>query len=89
MTVAQQSDASIGSVTELKGIGRIVRDIPYDAALSFGIESFDKANKQRIVELQNREKYSSSSSNLGLHLEFGIVKRKYFQLCMKKLKVKK
>ena len=39
--VAQQSDASIGSVTELKGTGRVVRDIPYDAALSFGIESFD------------------------------------------------
>ena len=39
--VAQQSDASIGSVTELKGTGRIVRDIPYDAALSFGIESYD------------------------------------------------
>ena len=39
--VAQQSDASIGSVTELKGIGRIVRDKPYDAALSFGIESYD------------------------------------------------
>ena len=39
--VAQQSDASIGSVTELKGTGRIVRDIPYDAALSFDIESFD------------------------------------------------
>jgi len=41
MTVAQQSDASIGSVTELKGIGRIVRDVPYDAALSFDIESYD------------------------------------------------
>ncbi len=41
MTVAQQSDASIGSVTELKGIGRIVRDFPFDAALSFGIESYD------------------------------------------------
>ena len=39
--VAQQSDASIGSVTELNGIGRIVRDIPYDAALSFNIESYD------------------------------------------------
>ena len=39
--VAQQSDASIGSVTELKGNSRIVRDKPYDAALSFGIESFD------------------------------------------------
>ena len=38
---AQQSDASIGSVTELKGNSRIVRDKPYDAALSFGIESFD------------------------------------------------
>ena len=39
--VAQQSDASIGSVTELKGTGRIVRGIPYDAALSFDIESYD------------------------------------------------
>ena len=39
--VAQQSDASIGSVTELKGKGRVVRDIPYDAALSFDIESYD------------------------------------------------
>ena len=39
--VAQQSDASIGSVTELNGIGRIVRDKPYDAALSFDIESYD------------------------------------------------
>ena len=39
--VAQQSDASIGSVTELKGTGRIVRDIPYDAALSFNIKSYD------------------------------------------------
>ena len=38
---AQQSDASIGSVTELKGTGRVVRDKPYDAALSFGIESYD------------------------------------------------
>tara|TARA_R100001463_G_scaffold39986_2_gene85286 strand:- start:379 stop:1425 length:1047 start_codon:yes stop_codon:yes gene_type:complete len=39
--MALQSDASIGSVTELKGIGRIVRDVPYDAALSFDIESYD------------------------------------------------
>lgn len=39
--MAQQSDVSIGNITELKGQGRIVRDIPYDAALSFGIESFD------------------------------------------------
>lgn len=39
--VAQQSDANIGSVTEFKGTGRIVRDKPYDAALSFGIESYD------------------------------------------------
>tara|TARA_R100000482_G_scaffold56899_1_gene20462 strand:- start:318 stop:1367 length:1050 start_codon:yes stop_codon:yes gene_type:complete len=41
MIMAQQSDASIGSVTELNGIGRIVRDKPYDAALSFDIESYD------------------------------------------------
>ena len=39
--MAQQSDASIGSVTELNGIGRIVRDKPYNAALSFDIESYD------------------------------------------------
>ena len=41
MTMALQSDASIGSVTELKGIGRIVREVPYDAALSFDIERYD------------------------------------------------
>ena len=39
--MAQQSDVSIGNITELKGKGRIVRDKPYDAALSFDIESFD------------------------------------------------
>ena len=39
--MAQQSDVSIGNITELKGQGRIVRDKPYDAALSFDIESFD------------------------------------------------
>jgi|TARA_B100000073_G_scaffold162152_2_gene134092 hypothetical protein len=38
---AQQSDANVGNITELNGNGRVVRDIPYDAALSFGIESFD------------------------------------------------
>ena len=41
MTMAQQSDVSIGNITELQGQGRIVRDIPYDAALSFDIESYD------------------------------------------------
>tara|TARA_R100000231_G_scaffold27771_1_gene24770 strand:+ start:744 stop:1790 length:1047 start_codon:yes stop_codon:yes gene_type:complete len=39
--MAQQSDVSIGNITELQGQGRIVRDIPYDAALSFDIESYD------------------------------------------------
>ena len=39
--MAQQSDVSIGNITELKGQGRIVREKPYDAALSFEIESFD------------------------------------------------
>ena len=39
--MAQQSDASVGNITELNGNGRVVRDIPYDAALSFDIESFD------------------------------------------------
>ena len=41
MIMAQQSDVSIGNITELQGQGRIVREKPYDAALSFGIESFD------------------------------------------------
>ena len=41
MIMAQQSDVSIGNITELKGQGRIVREKPYDAALSFEIESFD------------------------------------------------
>ena len=41
MIMAQQSDVSIGNITELQGQGRIVRDIPYDAALSFDIESYD------------------------------------------------
>ena len=39
--MAQQSDVSIGNITELKGQGRIVREKPYDAALCFEIESFD------------------------------------------------
>ena len=39
--MAQQSDVSIGNITELKGQGRSVREKPYDAALSFEIESFD------------------------------------------------
>ena len=39
--MAQQSDVSIGNITELKGQGRIVREKPYDAALSLEIESFD------------------------------------------------
>ena len=39
--MAQQSVASIGNITELNGAGRVVRDKPYDATLSFDIESFD------------------------------------------------
>ena len=42
MMAEQQSDVSIGNITELKGNGRVVREhAPYDAALSFSIESFD------------------------------------------------
>ena len=56
--VAQQSDASIGSVTELKGTGRIVRDIPYDAALSFDIESYEYARfwqfAQKVAKAQKK-----------------------------------
>ena len=39
--MAQQSDVSIGNITDLKVQGRIVREKPDDAALSFALESFD------------------------------------------------
>ena len=39
--MAQPLDASIGNITELNGAGRVIRDKPYNAALSFNIESFD------------------------------------------------
>ena len=39
---AQPQVASIGSITELKGVGRVVREQdPFAAALAFGINSFD------------------------------------------------
>ena len=42
MMAEQQPAASIGSITELKGIGRVVREQdPFSAALAFGINSFD------------------------------------------------
>ncbi len=37
----QQSVADIGSITELKGFGRVVRDDTYEASLSFNINSYD------------------------------------------------
>jgi len=37
----QQSVADIGSITELKGFGRVVRDNTYEASLSFNINSYD------------------------------------------------
>ena len=45
--MAQQSDVSIGNITELQGQGRIVREKPYDAALSFDIESFDNVETSK------------------------------------------
>ena len=49
--VAQQSDANIGSVTEFKGTGRIVRDKPYDAVLDFDLNLYDNVRtaKGRIA----------------------------------------
>ena len=42
MMAEQVQVASIGSITELKGIGRVVREQdPFSAALAFGINSFD------------------------------------------------
>ena len=41
MIMAQQSDVSIGNITELKGQGRIVREKPNHAALSFELDRLD------------------------------------------------
>lgn len=41
MTVAQLQAADIGSITELKGAGQVVREDVFQAALQFGIESYD------------------------------------------------
>ena len=37
----QQSVVSIGNITELKGVARVVRNEEFPAALQFDIESFD------------------------------------------------
>lgn len=41
MTVAQLQAADIGEITELKGVSQVIRDDTYNAALEFGIESYD------------------------------------------------
>ena len=41
MMVAQLQAADIGSITELKGAGQVVREDVFQAALQFGIESYD------------------------------------------------
>jgi hypothetical protein len=41
MMVAQLQAADIGSITELKGAGQVVRDDVFQAELKFGIESYD------------------------------------------------
>ena len=41
MTVAQLQAADIGSITELTGAGQVVREDVFQAALQFGIESYD------------------------------------------------
>ena len=43
MTEAQQSVADIGSITELNGLGRVVRDRDYEAELAFSINSLAPA----------------------------------------------
>jgi len=39
---AQQLDVDIGSITELRGHTRVVRDKPYESALAFSLNSMDK-----------------------------------------------
>ena len=41
LMVVRPLHADIGSITELEGSGRVVRDDTYKAALSFDINSFD------------------------------------------------
>jgi hypothetical protein len=41
MTVVQVQAANIGNITELKGSGRVVRDLTYQAELDFNINSYD------------------------------------------------
>lgn len=41
MTLAQQSDADIGGITELQGFARVVRDDPFDAELELPIQQND------------------------------------------------
>jgi len=42
MTKAQQLDVDIGSITELNGHTRVVRDKPYESVLDFSLNSMDK-----------------------------------------------
>ena len=39
---AQQLDADIGSITELKGHTRVVRDKPYESVINFSLNSMDR-----------------------------------------------
>ena len=41
MMAEQQSDVNVGNITELNGVGRVVRDETFNAALSLDINSFD------------------------------------------------
>ena len=42
MTKAQQLDVDIGSITELNGHTRVVRDKPYESVIDFSLNSMDK-----------------------------------------------
>ena len=41
MMVVQLQAANIGNITELKGTGRVVRDLTFQAALDLDINSYD------------------------------------------------
>ena len=38
---------SIGDITNLRGYGQVLRDLPYEAVLNFGINSYDDVQTRK------------------------------------------
>ena len=49
MMAEQQSDVNVGNITELNGVGRVVRDETFNAALSLDINSFDTVSYTHLT----------------------------------------